>query len=86
MNFVLGPISMNVVFRVGLEATALQCAYFDTELRIPVEWSCTIGLQQNYSSRDSIPLKASNVAADLRVKKYCFSGRFSAVLGRKRFA
>ncbi len=32
MNFVLGPISMNVVFRVGLEATALQCnvqGYFD---------------------------------------------------------
>ncbi len=26
MNFVLGPISMNVVFRVGLEATALQCS------------------------------------------------------------
>jgi hypothetical protein len=27
MNFVLGPISMNAVFRVRLEATALQCGF-----------------------------------------------------------
>jgi hypothetical protein len=31
MNFVLGPISMNVVFRVELEATALHTVNFDLE-------------------------------------------------------
>jgi hypothetical protein len=29
MNFVLGPISMNVVIRLGLEASALQCSSLD---------------------------------------------------------
>jgi hypothetical protein len=65
-------------------------AYFDTELQIPVELVLpsvgTISLQQKYSSRDPTPLKASNVAADLRVKKYCFIAQFSAALGRKGFA
>jgi hypothetical protein len=33
MNFVLGPISMNVVIRLGLEASALQCGVYMNNLQ-----------------------------------------------------